>query len=224
MHGRSVEEYSALCTLMMRLLRDYLEEDCARVWVAKRRSQLYVWLDSIASLLHSDNTNGDKLWIPRSRGQFLLKRKYCAPPCGRNNVETFASGKCPGFFKITTPEEYASPFACPGSTLRIFYTAAKKCALEKTLLVEPFTIPAFSLIVGHGHLQDAKARHERSFCFRYYTYFILCYASLKVPIYFAYRATFSIQSTATYSINDYPDDANAVSDLDLKDCKYSLVV
>lgn len=137
-----------------------MEEDGTRIWVAKRRARLDVWLRWVVSLLNLDATSGDKLWMPRSVGRCLLTRKCCAPHRGHNNFQLVSSDRCPGFFVVATAEEGASLFACPGSQLYVFYIAAEKCALTNMLQMERVIIPAFFVIVGHGDLRHAGAGWE----------------------------------------------------------------
>lgn len=56
-----------------------------------------------------------------------------------------------------TTEEKVSFFACSGFQLYVSNFETKKRLLAMMFQIERFTIWAFSIFVGHGHLQHAGA-------------------------------------------------------------------
>lgn len=58
---RNIDEGIAWYTSKTRLLQDHLKENCACVWVAKRRELVNVWIAWIAALLNLDVAFDDKL-------------------------------------------------------------------------------------------------------------------------------------------------------------------
>lgn len=94
---------------------------------------------------------------------------------------------------IATAEEETSFFTWPSSQLNVFYTAAVKGALTKTLQMGRVIILAFSVFVGHDHLYHVGSGWERGFRLCHLAHFIPPHVSLKEAIHFAYGACFSIQ-------------------------------
>lgn len=116
---------------------------------------------------------------------------------------------------ISTAEEKQSHFSCPGSWLYVIYTVAKKCAVTKTLLKERVIIPVFCVFVGHVHLHHAGPGWEGSPRLRYRAYFIPSHVSFHHAFSFAYGASFSIPSRATYFTEIDDDDFKAPSYISL---------
>lgn len=180
-------------TSTTRVVQDCLEGDSARVWDAKQKALLDFWLGWVAAVLSQDVAYDDKLWMSRPGGRPLLNRKRYASQCRHNNSDTVPPDRCPGFLMIATAEEEASFFACPGSLLFVFYTAAKKHELTHTVQKECVIISSFSVSIEYCRLQNAWAGWEESLCLRYYVYFCLSHVSLTDTISFANRTSFSVQ-------------------------------
>lgn len=61
-------------TSTARLLHDYLVKEGHRVWAEKRRVLHDVCVGWSAALLSLESSYDDELWVPRSRGRFLLTK------------------------------------------------------------------------------------------------------------------------------------------------------
>lgn len=72
-----------------------LEENDARVRIAKRRASLGIWLGWIAALLNLDTAYDDKVCMLRSSGRFLLTENHRAPQCEHNDFKTVNRKSCP---------------------------------------------------------------------------------------------------------------------------------
>lgn len=83
------------------------------------------------------------------------------------------------FARIKTTAKKAFYFAHPVLQLYIFFIAAKKCAVGKTLQVKLVIVPAFSLIVGNDVLHLTGATWEDSPRSRYHAYIIPSHISVK---------------------------------------------
>lgn len=105
---------------------------------------------------------------------------------------------------IATDEEEASLFACLGSQHNVFYIAARKHALVKTIQSERVTNAKFSVSVSYGHLQHAGAKQGGFPCFHYHSYSTWSDVSLNEVTSFRYGASYSMQPIAT----DLTDDSN----------------
>lgn len=90
-------------------------------------------------------------------GRYFLKEKHFVPQYGYIDFGTITRDRCPGFFLIATGEEQAFVLAYPSSQMFVFYNAVEKRASTKTLRMERFTIPTFSVYVGYGHRQHVGA-------------------------------------------------------------------
>lgn len=113
------------------LLRDYLGEGGARVWVAERRALLDVGLRCTVALLNLSTEYNNKLWMLRSRGPVLLTGKQFKPRCGLSGFNIVTTDRCPEFFKIATTEEKASLFVFPGSSQYVLLQCSRKAQIGK---------------------------------------------------------------------------------------------
>lgn len=92
----------------MELLLERMEHGSRRVWSAKRRAGLAVWLGWISTLLRLDNKMKNEVLIKDKTGRFLIIRKDFVGQCGHNKFEVVAPRRNPGFFLIVHGREGSS--------------------------------------------------------------------------------------------------------------------
>lgn len=102
---------------------------------------------------------------------------------------------------FVTAQEEASLFVLFDSQLYVPYTVAKKRAFAKTLQMERVITPFFSVFVGHGHLQHARAEWEKSPRLGHHAYSILSQVSLQEAISISDGASLYIQPSTTFFQN-----------------------
>lgn len=150
-----------------------------------------VWLGWIGFFLNLDRCGSEPVSIPNTGGRFLWTGKRCPPQCGHNDFPSKPHAS-PGFFMIATGSESTPLLLCPASHTYVFYPQKLCEALVRSLRMQKIDIPAWSIFVGHGHLQHAGGAYNGSPSLRYHLYFKPTDFQLQDGVFFAYGNSLQI--------------------------------
>ena len=187
-----------------RLLIGHMESDRQRMWAARRRAALDLWMGWLLSLLNLDNYAQWESFVPKSGGRFLMTGKECPAQVGHNDFAV-VKGQSPGYFAMVTGTEQCSLWVCPASNNYVLYDDTDRRSLARVLKMTEIVIPRFSIFFGHGHLQHAGSGWTGFHSLRYHMYVIPTSIELPDAVHFAFECNFektqdkSIHETSTLS-------------------------
>lgn len=85
-------------------------------------------------------------------------------------------------------------YVCPGSHRHVRYVKKAKCVSLRTLKMEPFVTPSFSVVVGTDYVQHAGTECLVHYNLHHHVYFVLSEIKLPDAIKFNYSGSLTISS------------------------------
>lgn len=149
----------------------YLETNGSRVWVARTRVDMNVWLCWLRAVLNLDWNGVPQCSLSKFGGRQLLTRPGAEAPTGHKGFGV-KDEESPGYFFVVIDEFCAHIYVTSGSHSYIHYSGAQIELLRGSPVTKGVEILPIFFLLGHGSVQRSGSGWRAEHSLRYQSYLI----------------------------------------------------